>query len=160
MPRGPRPQPTAIKKARGNPGKRRLNRREPKVSAGLPACPAYLKGSAREAYQRFAEQLTESGVAQATDATALELLCSAIALYLDALAKVQEYGPVWMEKGDSKIPKFAYSPHWAVMNREWKKILSLLKEFGLTPSSRSSVQAAPPAAANPFAMFMKTASKP
>lgn len=159
--RGPRPQPTALKKARGNPGKRKLNDEEPKFAAMLPPCPSHLKGDAREAWERFAKQLTECGVVTMADATALEMLCSSIGLYLDAQAKVQEFGPVWLEKGESKIPKFAYSPHWSVMNREWKKIVSLLREFGMTPSSRSSVKATPPKKDDPFATFTRpAASKP
>lgn len=156
--RGPRPQPTALKIARGNPGKRRLNKEEPQPKGELPSCPPHLKGEARKAWETFATQLTESGVATLADAMALELLCSSIALYLDSLEMVRQFGPVWIEKGESKIPKFAYSPHWAVMNGEWKKIVSMLREFGMTPSSRSGVKATPPTAADPFATFMKPAA--
>ena len=156
--RGPRPQPSAVKKARGNPGKRKPNDAEPRPTGALPPCPKYLQGGAREAYERFAVQLTETGVAGDTDATALELLCASIALYLEALAKVQELGPVWLEKGDSKIPKIAYSPYWAVMNREWKKIVTMLKEFGLTPSSRTGLKATPPSPEDPFATFQRPAA--
>lgn len=154
--RGPKPTPTAIKKARGNPGKRPLNALEPQPEGKLPACPAHLKGEARKAWLRFAKVLTDSGIATLADATALELLCASFALYLDALAKVQEFGPVWLEKGDSKIPKFAYSPHWSVMNREWKKLVAMLREFGMTPSSRSGVMRVTPVKdTNPFDQYLK-----
>jgi len=148
--RGPKPTPTAIRKARGNPGKRPLNQHEPQPEGKLPKCPTYLKGDAQKAYRAFAKHLTDTGIAKAMDVTALELLCGSYALYVDALQKVLEVGPVWLEKGESKIPKFAYSPYWAVKNREWKNVLSILREFGMTPSSRSNVQVLPKAASNPF----------
>ncbi len=158
MKRGPKPQPTALKVARGNPGKRRLNAAEPKPAAQLPPCPSHLKGEARKAWQRFAKVLTVAGIATVADATALELLCTSLALYAEALAYVQKHGPIWLEKGDSKIPKFAYSPYWSVMNREWKKITTLLREFGLTPSSRSGVVAiGPTAVADPFKQYLQSA---
>jgi P27 family predicted phage terminase small subunit len=155
--RGPKPQPTALKELRGNPGKRALPPREPKPKGKLPACPKHLEGEARKAWQAFAKQLTDSGIATALDATALEMLCASYALYVEAMQQVLAFGPVWMEKGASKIPKFVYSPHWAVKNREWKNVLSILREFGMTPSSRSGVQAVPSESANPFAALMRPA---
>lgn len=138
--RGTKPQPTRLKLLRGNPGKRPLNEREPQPKGRLPACPQYLTGAARTAYARFGKQLTACGVATAMDAVALEGLCASYALYLEALAKVIEHGPVWMEKGQSKIPKFAYSPYWAVKNREWQNVWAVLREFGMTPSSRTAIE--------------------
>ena len=81
-----------------------------------------------------------AGVLTRLDAAAFEILCRAYVAAVEAAAKVAEFGPVWMEKGDSTIPKFAYSPYWAVMNREEKKLLSLLAEFGMTPSSRTRIK--------------------
>ena len=40
--RGPRPQPTQLRLVRGNPGKRAINKLEPKPDGGIPAKPAWL----------------------------------------------------------------------------------------------------------------------
>jgi phage terminase small subunit len=40
--RGPAPKPTAIKRLEGNPGKRKLNEMEPKMTVGVPECPDHL----------------------------------------------------------------------------------------------------------------------
>lgn len=141
--RGPRPEPTTLKLMKGNPGKRSLNKDEPQPSGSLPAPPDHLSETALEAWECWAEQLDESGIATRLDATALEMLCSAYARYLDAAEKVSAHGAVWVEKSDTKIPKFAYSPYWAVMNNEFKKVRAMLQEFGMTPSSRSGVVIAP-----------------
>ena len=36
---GRKPKPTAVKKLEGNPGKRKLNTKEPVPAKGMPACP-------------------------------------------------------------------------------------------------------------------------
>ena len=133
--------PTKLKVLHGNPGKRPLNDREPMPSSGFPRCPEHLQGEARDAWENFGRELEKSGIGTVLDATALELLCASYSIYLDALQKTLQYGAVWVEKGDGKIPKFAYSPHWAVMNREWKNVKDMLQQFGMTPSSRSGIVA-------------------
>jgi len=155
--RGPKPQPTVLKLLRGNPGKRAVPKREPVPTGKLPACPEHLEGKARDAWLAFAVELETCGIATSLDAVALTMLCSSYALYCEALSLVEANGTVWLEKGDSKIPKFVYSPYWAVMNREWKNVLAVLREFGMTPSSRSSVQTTggQAEAASPFAAFRK-----
>jgi P27 family predicted phage terminase small subunit len=139
----PHPIPTRLKILRGNPGCRPLNPREPKSDKPLPKAPEYLTPPQRKAWQKFAAALRASKIACSLDATALELLCSAYAGYLDAAGRVAQAGAVWIAKtkakDDSEFPAFAYSPYYNVMNREWKKVAEMLREFGMTPSSRTKV---------------------
>ena len=39
---GRKPKPTALKKLEGNPGKRKLNTKEPIPAKGMPNCPEWL----------------------------------------------------------------------------------------------------------------------
>ena len=39
---GRKPKPTAVKKLEGNPGKRKLNMKEPVPAKGMPTCPDWL----------------------------------------------------------------------------------------------------------------------
>ena len=39
---GRKPKPTAVKKLEGNPGKRKLNKKEPVPAKGMPECPDWL----------------------------------------------------------------------------------------------------------------------
>lgn len=39
---GRKPKPTALKKLEGNPGKRKLNTKEPVPAKGMPDCPVWL----------------------------------------------------------------------------------------------------------------------
>ena len=44
---GRKPKPTAVKKLEGNPGKRKLNSKEPVPAKGIPACPDWLMPEAK-----------------------------------------------------------------------------------------------------------------
>ncbi|MGF0034338.1 hypothetical protein ACQRBN_15455 [Bariatricus sp. SGI.154] len=39
---GRKPKPTAVKKLEGNPGKRKLNTKEPVPEKGMPICPEHI----------------------------------------------------------------------------------------------------------------------
>lgn len=138
--RGGKPKPTSLKILHGNPGKRPLNDREPEAKPEIPEPPDHMTERQREIWNRFGREMKAAGVLTKLDAVAYEMLCRAYVASVEAAEKVAEHGPVWMEKGDGKIPKFAYSPYWAVQNREEKKLLALLAEFGLTPSSRTRIK--------------------
>ena len=45
---GRKPKPTALKKLEGNPGKRKLNTKEPVPGKGMPDCPKWLLPVAKE----------------------------------------------------------------------------------------------------------------
>ena len=140
MKRGPPPQPTALKILRGNPGRRPLNEHEPQPASGFPPCPDHLQGTAREAWERFGRELEACGVGTQLDATALEMLATTYAAYLDAAGKVATGGAVWLKKAEpGEIPGYTFSPFWSVMNREFKHLRMMLSEFGMTPAARSSV---------------------
>ena len=136
MTRGRKPTPSSLKILRGNPGNRPLNGEEPHPPSGFPPCPERLTGAALEAWDRFSKELTDCGVGTTLDATALELLCEAYAAHVEGAVQVAKHGPVWIERQEGKLPKFAYSPFWVVQNKEYKKLMALLTEFGMTPSSR------------------------
>jgi phage terminase small subunit len=60
--RGRRPKPTALKEMLGNPGKRPLNRNEPKPVQAMPTCPAHLSSTAKTERKRLAAQLHTLGI--------------------------------------------------------------------------------------------------
>ncbi|MDZ4779845.1 MAG: phage terminase small subunit P27 family [Planctomycetia bacterium] len=157
MVRGRKPKPTHLKMLAGNPGKRPLNKHEPVVDKAFPPCPERLQGKAREAWERFSQELSRCGVGTNLDAVALELLCECYAAHQEAAEQVAKLGPVWIEKqAPGKLPKFSYSPFWVIQKNEHKKLVALLTEFGMTPSSRSRVVADNPYPdSNPKAKYFK-----
>jgi P27 family predicted phage terminase small subunit len=103
-----------------------------------------LSPDAKKLWQSLGKKLAGCGLVTETDGPAFELLITAYLEWHEAAAKVAQTGPVWLEKGDGKIPKFAYSPYWVLSQRAQTRLLSVLREFGMTPSSRSSIHKAEP----------------
>ena len=50
---GRKPKPTALKKLEGNPGKRKLNTKEPVPGKGMPDCPKWLLPEAKKELKIF-----------------------------------------------------------------------------------------------------------
>ena len=59
---GRKPKPTALKKLEGNPGKRKLNTKEPMPGKGMPDCPKWLLPEAKKEWERLCVKLSEIGV--------------------------------------------------------------------------------------------------
>ena len=56
---GRKPKPTALKKLEGNPGKRKLNTKEPVPDKGMPDCPKWLLPETKEEWKRLCQKLSE-----------------------------------------------------------------------------------------------------
>ena len=52
---GRKPKPTALKKLEGNPGKRKLNTKEPVPAKGMPEGPKWLLPEAKEEWKRLCQ---------------------------------------------------------------------------------------------------------
>jgi P27 family predicted phage terminase small subunit len=142
---GRRPIPSALKVLAGNPGKRRLNRREPKPIVQLPPCPAHLKDVARQAWRQIGQRLTTLRVVTEADGPALELLCLAYQEYRRAIGVVERRGPTYATRTPTGMI-VRRRPEVAIASDAWRRVKAMLVEFGLTPAARSRVAAEPPAA--------------
>lgn len=67
---GRKPKPTAVKKLEGNPGKRKLNTKEPMPGNGMPDCPKWLLPEAKEEWNRLCKKLNQMGVLTDIDSNA------------------------------------------------------------------------------------------
>jgi phage terminase small subunit len=88
--RGRKPIPTAVKIAMGNPGKRPLNKREPKPVIAIPTCPAHLMPAAKNEWKRLAHYLHDLGVISELDRAALAAYCQAYGRWVEAEKKLKE----------------------------------------------------------------------
>lgn len=59
---GRKPKLTAVKKLEGNPGKKKLNTKEPVPAKGMPDCPDWLMPEAKAEWNRLAKGLSDMGV--------------------------------------------------------------------------------------------------
>lgn len=144
----PRPKPTHLKVVAGNPGKRKLNKREPKPAREIPSCPAYLSDTAKVVWGRLSVLLDRMGVLTEADGAALERLCDVYAEILECRELIATQGRTYSSIrgiGDENSPieqvLMKANPAVAMLADADRRFKSYLVEFGLTPAARSKVQA-------------------
>lgn len=150
---GRKPKPTALKVLQGNPGKRPLNKREPKPPAGMPKCPTWLDGMARAAWLELAPLLEQTKVVTESDRKALELLCDAYSEYRRTREIVRKQGATYEALTEGGSIMIRPRPEVTMAQDAWKRVRAMLQEFGLTPSSRSKIQVVQDAAEDPYEAF-------
>ena len=133
--RGRRPKPTRLKVLTGNPGKRPMNKHEPKPEPAVPECPNELGPVARREWDRLASELGKLKILTALDRAALAAYCGAYALWAEATEAIQKYGT--MVKSPSGYP--IQSPYVSIANRQAEIMMRIASEFGFTPASRSRI---------------------
>ena len=97
---GRKPKPTALKKLEGNPGKRKMNTKEPVPGKGMPDCPKWLLPEAKEEWKRLCQKLSEMGVLTEIDMAAFAAYCQSYARWKEAQQHIDEEGSTFeTEKG-------------------------------------------------------------
>jgi len=132
--RGRKPKSLEEKRATGNPGKRKLNRRAPKIAEGFPLPVLELGKHASRAWDARVEQIFPTGALKPTDSFALTLMA------------VQEgYASRWFE-GFEEIAPTQTGESSEQVNAALRARLAILKElrlwlqlFGCTPGSRGQI---------------------
>ena len=89
---GRKPKPTSLKVLEGNPGKRQLNRNEPKPDASVPKCPAWLSREAKREWKRLVPFLEQAGLLTQIDRAAFAGYCQSYADWVDAKAHIAAEG--------------------------------------------------------------------
>lgn len=135
---GRKPKPTAIKKLEGNPGKRKLNRKEPVPAKGMPECPDWLLPETKAEWERLCEKLSDMGVLTEIDMAAFAAYCQSFARWKEAQEHIDAEGSTFVtDKGYQQ-----QTPWVGIANTNQKLMLQAAAEFGLTPSARSRIMAA------------------
>jgi P27 family predicted phage terminase small subunit len=132
---GRKPKPTHLKVLEGNPGKRPLNRNEPKPRPAVPTCPRHLSAEAKREWRRVTPLLDTLGLLTEIDRAALAMYCEAWNRWVDAEEALKEYGV--MVKSPNGFPM--QSPYLAVANKAMEQMRALLAEFGMSPASRTRI---------------------
>jgi P27 family predicted phage terminase small subunit len=137
--RGRKPKPTALKRRDGNPGKRGYNPDEPVLPEGLPDCPGHLSDLAREEWHRIAATLHGAGVLTTVDRAALAAYCQAWGRWVEAEEKLKDL-PAMIRTPSGYVQQNPWLP---VANKQLEIMGRYMAELGITPASRSRVQAGP-----------------
>ena len=134
---GRKPKPTALKKLEGNPGKRKLNTKEPIPAKGMPNCPEWLLPEAKKEWERLADLMNQMGVLTEVDMAAFAAYCQSYARWKEAQEHIDSEGSTFeTDKGYHQ-----QTPWVGIANTNQKLMLQAASEFGLTPSSRSRIVA-------------------
>jgi P27 family predicted phage terminase small subunit len=154
--RGTLPTPTKIRILNGNPSRRPLPVNEPQFTPGTPDRPAGLSAGARKHWRELIGEMAHSGVLRRVDRGALAMLCEDLAM-LDTLrqglaAQAREI----THKAREKQQRISGNALTALSRTtEGRRTLSTIRElaaqiiiqrreFGLTPSSSTRLQATGP----------------
>ncbi len=148
--RGRKTKPTVLKELEDNPGKRALNKKEPKPEVMVPSRPNHLTGVARQEWNRVTKELIKLKLISNIDRAALAAYCTAYKDYVRAENELKKEGHViFTEKGG------AYQNPWVgIKNSAIEKMIKIGVEFGLTPSSRVRLQVDKPNEGDEMAGFL------
>lgn len=152
---GRKRKPTALHVVQGTARKDRANIDEPKPSPQKPRCPAHLPPKAKTAFKNVCELLEGMGVLTIVDGMALELLCDAYAEWRDLDTLIKKEGRTYKTISTSGDEIIKGHPAVAMRSDAWKRIKSMMVEFGLTAASRTKVNAEKPEEADPLDEYMK-----
>lgn len=135
---GRKPKPTYLKVLEGNPGKRKINKAEPKPRPVAPKCPSWLNREAKREWRRIAPELERLGLLTIVDGTALAGYCQSYARWREAEEFLEKHGTIFVIKDDEGKPKYMQQvPQVSIAQKSLQAVKSFCAEFGLTPSSRS-----------------------
>lgn len=134
--RGAKPKPTHLKLIEGNPGKRKLNRNEPKPQGDLCDAPDWLTEDQKAGWS-YAISNAPAGLMKRLDRAALTAFVVAEDMHRQASVAVGKFGLI--TKSPSKGEPMQ-NPYLPIINRQAQIMLKAAAELGFTPSSRSRVE--------------------
>lgn len=143
--RGRRPEPTVLKIARGNPGKRALNTSEPKPASDAIVAPDWVTGKSREKWDDVVPKLVGMGVMSNADIDTIARYCvmyEQFQKYLDQCRRGLDV--IVMRDESGRVKYMQTAPAATMMVKLAASMLRIEQEFGLTPSARSGISATKP----------------
>ena len=139
--RGRKPKPTHLKLLLNNPGKRRLNKSEPKLAAALPEPPNHLNAEAKEEWARISHELYAVGLLSNIDRASLAAYCQCYGRWIQAERAIAAMAErdlltsglmIRTQKGNA-----IQNPLVGTANVAMSCMSRYATEFGMTPSARS-----------------------
>lgn len=143
--RGPAKKPAATHKRNGTFREDRHGGAQLPVK--LPAPPRDMTKEAKKHWRAIGKQLERAGYVSEIDSVALRGLCEFFERYLQAKSHIDEHGLTvthYFKDGQKEVA----NPSVAIAKESWGEVVKLLKQFGMTPSSRTGLPVAESAAAD------------
>ena len=133
--------PTEIKRQRGTLRDDRTNPNEPQSPLAIPPVPTWLSEEGQKSFVELSTLLHDMSVLTQADEVSLTLLCDAYGDYKQAKEVINTLGPTQDVTSREGHTKSIQRPEVLIANQAFVRVFQLLKEFGLTPSSRAKVNA-------------------
>lgn len=146
MPRGRKPTPSATKRLRGNPGKRKVNTSEPTYEVAIPDAPSNLDEGALTEWNLITQELAAKQVITQVDKAILALYCETYSEWI-MLGEMLKENPTVIKTyptGAEYVTLLLGARRSA--RQELKQYTT---ELGITPSSRTKVKMIGKAVAEP-----------
>ncbi len=150
------PKPKALKDTQGTFRSDRAQANEPETKQAELTPPQYLSPEAQEAFKRLSKEFNQMRVLTTADGQLLEILCETYAEYQKLRSQIDTEGftiHVTSTQGDT-VPKA--NPAVTMMQKSRDQILSMLREFGATPSARTKVSAITIEEDDPLTKFLNS----
>lgn len=137
------PVPTKLRILRGNPGGHPIRPHpEPPALKTMPDPPEYLTEAAQNEWWRAGAELLDMGILCAADLKVFAAYCAACGTFEEARTELKKLGV----KGLTAIGGVGNpirNPLLAVANEAAKEMVTFASHFGLSPTARARVNAAP-----------------
>lgn len=133
--RGRKPTPTHLKLVSGNPGKRALNKSEPKPKGRLSSAPDWMSDDQQAGWD-YAITHSPVGLLRLLDRSALTAWVIAEDLHRQASIAVGKFGLITKSPTKGEPMQNPYLP---IINRQAQIMMKAAAELGFTPSSRSRI---------------------
>ncbi len=133
---GPRPLPLELKKLKGgqkSPAQRRAQ--PPDVEAGVPKKPRYLTGDAAAMWKKLTDHMGGLGMLAEIDEMGLVSICQLWARIQEAERELKKDSPITELSNGVE----ARNPFHNIAQDCRKQLIQFMREFGLTPASRSVI---------------------
>lgn len=105
----------------------------------IPAMPPDLSPAAQAAWNTITTGLERAGLVANVDGAALRLLCESWETYLEASDDVRRNGILTPYTNKAGATNQVVNPAVKVRSESWRQIYLMLRQFGLTPSSRTGL---------------------
>tara|TARA_Y100000310_G_scaffold14232_2_gene14424 strand:- start:415 stop:894 length:480 start_codon:yes stop_codon:yes gene_type:complete len=141
--------PTKVLKLRGSRWAKGRGENEPELPESRPPAPDYLCDEGKAHYEAACDVVQEMGILTAADQTALARYAATIVLWREAYEFIRKHGTTFPVKelnkktGKTVTTGLREWPQVSLVRSAADQLLKLEREFGLTPSARSSIQLSP-----------------
>lgn len=117
------------------------------VQLGMPPCPEWLPKDAKRRWHVLGPEMVRVGLLSILDGDVFAMHCDNVARYAEICKKLDEIDK-WVASTPSGFE--VQSAGFQIRNRLQEMIIKTAREFGLTPSARSSIKQPGPAQGDLF----------